>query len=287
MMKIGKDNYEEYALDYIEGNLSDAQSEEFRRFLDTDEAVRDEVSFLMAGMPLVTPEENPYPAKKSLFRKTPLRRAMPYLSGAVAASVLLCLFLWISPSGSKDMEQTDNLAAFAPKKGTHSDIKEIANADKPDLTKLPDKKEAAAKLPARNNKVEKESEPRTSGVVAPVIHKNEIEASDGKREYYEVPVMAGNVITYDMIDDLEIEKSNEQKEISIPARLTVSHGSELLAAAANFGDGLQTPGGSFRRGLSVLLAPVEQVLPVNRFQAGNSKGIEIASLIRITKQIRK
>ncbi|MDR0953773.1 MAG: hypothetical protein LBM20_00110 [Rikenellaceae bacterium] len=87
-MEITRTNYEEYALDYIEGTLGAQEREAFVRFLDENPEIAAQVLGLQADMPVVTPDRSiRFEGKEALKRKAPLRPL--FLRVAAAAIVLL------------------------------------------------------------------------------------------------------------------------------------------------------------------------------------------------------
>lgn len=71
-MKIDRNNYQEWALDYIEGTLSKEKADAFALFLAENPDISAEVSDLQANMP-VLPDTGHivYPAKRTLLKKVP------------------------------------------------------------------------------------------------------------------------------------------------------------------------------------------------------------------------
>ena len=87
-MKITKQNYEEYALDYVEGTLSPEQREAFDRFLDADPEAAATIRPLQESMPVLKPDFSiAYAGKAALKRKASIRPWI--LRAGVAAAVLL------------------------------------------------------------------------------------------------------------------------------------------------------------------------------------------------------
>lgn len=67
-MKIGPDNYQEWALDYIEGNLSREERASFESFLTRHADIAREIASLQDDMPVMVAEQIVYPDKRSLLR---------------------------------------------------------------------------------------------------------------------------------------------------------------------------------------------------------------------------
>ena len=93
-MKITKQNYEEYALDYIEGTLSAEDCQAFGRFLDSHPDIASEIAALQEEMPVLIPDLSvTYTDKPALKRKASLRPLFIRI-GAVAAVLLAGVFIF-------------------------------------------------------------------------------------------------------------------------------------------------------------------------------------------------
>ena len=103
-MKIGPDNYQEWALDYIEGNLSREERASFESFLTRHADIAREIASLQDDMPVMVAEQIVYPDKRSLLRggKTmSFGRITSFLGGAAAASLLIGLFTLVDSHSSQ------------------------------------------------------------------------------------------------------------------------------------------------------------------------------------------
>ena len=93
-MEITKQNYEEYALDYIEGTLSAEEREAFGRFLETDPQAAADIRSLQESMPVLAPDLSVgYEGKAALKRKASIRPWV-FRIGTVAAVLLVGLFVF-------------------------------------------------------------------------------------------------------------------------------------------------------------------------------------------------
>jgi hypothetical protein len=93
-MKITKQNYEEYALDYIEGTLSAEDRQAFARFLDSHPDIAADIKGLQEEMPVLIPDLSvTYTDKPALKRKASLRPIFLRI-GAVAAVLLAGVFIF-------------------------------------------------------------------------------------------------------------------------------------------------------------------------------------------------
>lgn len=102
-MKVTKQNYEEYALDYIEGTLSRERQRAFERFLDENPEIAAEVRALREELPVLVPDLSVrFEDKSSLKRRSAIRPL--YLRIASAAAVLLAGVLIVNHYRQGDVE---------------------------------------------------------------------------------------------------------------------------------------------------------------------------------------
>lgn len=103
-MKITIHNYEEYALDYLDGNLDKQQLQEFEQFLDEHPTVREEIGE-MGAVDLPEQEIPVLPDKDDLLRASAIVRAfrkplyVPVWSVAACLALLIGFFVWWQVTG--------------------------------------------------------------------------------------------------------------------------------------------------------------------------------------------
>lgn len=105
-MKFTIENYEEYALDYLEGNLSEEDKNEYTSFLLLHPKINE--SFEDFQMVTLPESQLTFPDKDKLFRNDLRRRKlMPLFFRAVAAAILVLLLfnLWINRDQNKFQDQ--------------------------------------------------------------------------------------------------------------------------------------------------------------------------------------
>ena len=94
---IDEQNYEQWAMDYIEGTLDATRRQEFNAFLASHPAIAAQITSLCDAMPVLPPSEVTFPDKKQLLRGREIRLARrqdrlqrfgAMMSGAAAAAVL-------------------------------------------------------------------------------------------------------------------------------------------------------------------------------------------------------
>lgn len=90
-MKITKENYEEFALDFIEGNLNAADQKQFEAFLDTNPAIRKSIDdFQLVVLPAFTPI---MPNKSKLYRNNSKIKPILLYIKSIAAVILVLILL--------------------------------------------------------------------------------------------------------------------------------------------------------------------------------------------------
>lgn len=93
-MKITKTNYEEYALDFIEGTLSREDRRAFERFLEENPDIAGQIHALAEELPVLLPDLSVrFEDKASLKRRTSIR-SMIVRIGSVAAALLIGVLLF-------------------------------------------------------------------------------------------------------------------------------------------------------------------------------------------------
>lgn len=106
-MKITAENYEQWALDYLEGTLPSEQRAAFEHFLQNHAREAAEIRSLQDFMPVAQADPIVFPDKAALRRgadATPLRRFVSLVSGAAAAALIAGSFMWLDRSSSAPMQ---------------------------------------------------------------------------------------------------------------------------------------------------------------------------------------
>ncbi len=120
MTRINEHNYEQWAMDYIEGTLSEEQYQAFHAFLADHPAIAAQISSLQNDLPVLRPETVFYPYKRDLLRgrtisfarrQERLQRFGAMVSGAAAAAVLFGGLLFSHPN--KESNESEGIVAKA------------------------------------------------------------------------------------------------------------------------------------------------------------------------------
>ena len=127
---IDEHNYEQWAMDYIEGTLGAEQRRAFDAFLAGHPAIAAQIGPLQSDLPVLPPETVVYPDKTGLLRgrtislarrQDRLQRFGAMASGAAAAAVLFGGLLFFHPGeGTKGPERIAAEAAEAYPEGAEA-----------------------------------------------------------------------------------------------------------------------------------------------------------------------
>lgn len=287
-MNLDRSNYEQWALDYLEGTLGAAERESFERFLSAHADLAAEIRSL-DPLPVLPVERIAYPAARALLRggrRMALRRAGSLLSGAAAASLFVGLFVVADRTVSQGRERLMSQRIVLP--AEEMPPVEIAGASSEEEPQ----QASPAVLTAHRVAV-----PVSSGRIAPVENRRAllsvVEASETSlRSAAEMPVAP--VLDESLAGRIEIKTAGRSavpvvSAMSVPPKAfeTVSENgrrplraTRSVARTADEEQG-RTGVGEGRTAISSLLAPLDCIIPIKTYRTENESGIEIASLIRI------
>ncbi len=297
IMKITADNYEQWAMDYLEGTLPRADREAFDAFLATDPRAASEIRALEAYLPVAEAEAVIYPDKESLLRRsrvTPLRRLASLSAGAAAAAVVLGALLWITPSKQKNLTAENYASAPRPVREKAAPVTaKTPEAPEATVTEAPlqaappaseraqqwnrKTSELLARLERRRNRQETQSAPERTVSQEPLFAFVR-EATAATREVPESlrqPIAkpgSGTLLPADATTPILAEYLHSQEsgpwEYESPEN-TAGWASESRSA--------RREGGLLRS----LLNPIEKISPVKYYETEEGSGVEIISIIRI------
>ena len=281
------DHYEEQALDYLEGNLSDEQRRAFESFMESHPEIAREVHSLAQGMPVLPVDRVEFPNKELLKRgaKSGLRwrQIGSFLGGAAAASVVIGLFGLLGSIGRIDDSIQYGERQLAVQ------IEEVYQ-------------ETAKSVAAENDASQEVAEDVVSDVV-----------SVPERVVSSVDVYAGSAKRASVINDgTDRQKTDEIEKVGLdqvvlkpvfadsraipdpialnknitlePVTLPMA-GDNDLPELDNADDGLTDGTKEAMRILASLLAPFDDLLPIKRYSTEDERGIEIVSFIRIGSRV--
>lgn len=365
MRRITRDNYQQWALDYIEGTLGGELHRQFEGFLAENPDIAGEVGDLKEEMPVLPDTEwIGYPHKEQLLRpfssargisvsgkssasdgasgacgcgsapQEPLRprrrRLLSYVGGGAAAAVMIGLFLMIaglpetaSEAGKRAprpvADRTDSAATAAQPKEAGKAVAALipqegsgAGETLPEMTApaagttLPAEvqergatryenrvKTPAAEQPAMRNEG---SSAETAGAVAKASAGAEAQPAESaqigeeapdEREF--APILTGDdrLLAFARFDEPATEPADGYAAIGIDPELAEwwAHNREPVSDETSKKEGKFAE--AMRKGVSRLLIPLDYIIPVERFETNEKKGIEIASIIRITRKTQQ
>lgn len=165
-MDITLNNYEEYLLSYVDGELDEQETAALMRFLQAHPDKRKELALLQAVV-LPAEEEISFPQKQSLYRKEEpkaqkvfILKRYPWLSAAAAACIAL-LAVWALQPGNKaktgnDMAAVDNTTPPAAHPDKPATLSPDTVTQRLAVTNQPEKSKRENAAPAATAKIKVE-----------------------------------------------------------------------------------------------------------------------------------
>lgn len=305
-MVINRGNYEEWALDYIEGTLSEEQRAAFECLLSEDREIAAQIEELRHEMPILTAEKIAFPDTATLrrgARVSPLKRLGSFASGFVAAAALvaLCVMLFRNEDSLSDGVQVRRMA-----------VVEKSNAEL--LEKVSDSNVVVAEalvpaVVAQQNSASAPTPKRIAAVQKPIavesVQSIEIEESDvvlvaqepevtaavaiekiaepGSRETFliaDAAAVASVATNFDLqAADIALREQNASMTPEIE-RVK----SERLVSGQSRSREDGAVAARVRKTLASVIAPFDLLSPIVRYETEQESGIEIASIIRISNK---
>ncbi len=281
------DHYEEQALDYLEGNLSDEQRRAFESFMESHPEIAQEVRSLAQGMPVLPVDRVEFPDKEMLKRSTKRslhwRQVGSFFGGAAAASVIIGLFGLLGSIGRIDdpiqyggrqlAEQIEEVYQETAKSvAAENDVSQVvAENVVSDVVSVPERVVSSVDAYAG-------SVPRTSVVNDETERqKNDKVEEAGLDQVVLKPLFADSRA---IPDPIVLNKNIILEPVTLPMA-----GDNDLPELDNADDDLTDGTKEAMRILTSLLAPFDDLLPIKRYSTEDERGIEIASFIRIGSRV--
>lgn len=274
-MKISPDNYQEWALDYIEGNLSREDRASLESFLTRHADIAREIASLQDDMPVMVAEQIAYPDKRSLLRSgrtMSFRRITSFLGGAAAASLLIGLFTLVDSHSS----QKEQLLADR--------AKEVFREE------LPDERDEWTASESAGGNEGKQDIPQLAATVPQ-------QAVSGDRAVPRTNVRATPRTNAQIAHSERIQPLSEligsEPQLIAPASepiamVSLKTGTETSGIPAAKTQACAEKGSEPRKfNLISLFAPFDPIIPIKTYRTENEHGIEIASILRIGNKIQK
>jgi len=148
MERININNYEEFALDYIEGSMTKDEEKLFEDFLDEHPDVAKEIYNLKSYMPVIEHNGEVYTDKNILYKRKAGFRKIVWTSAAAAAIVtgfILSLVFQTSEAESENLHKEPvKLAAYFNKNEKKSTI--VSNQEPIPNTQVVSKKTESVEI---------------------------------------------------------------------------------------------------------------------------------------------
>lgn len=286
-MKLNRDNYESWALDYVEGTLGAEDRTAFEAFLAGHSDIAREVRSLQTGMPVLPVEHCTYPDKQSLLRggrAVTLTRIGSFLGGMAAASLLIGLFLLVDRHSSSDeavllgqqlSAQQEGEVAEETAESRQEPVAETESVPAADKISVPAAQRLASVQPVRVSVPARSARPV----------RNSFEPA--------APVLAGNAVRAELrgagpsqlecdpaATPIAISTPRKDGLVSAPVSFRESSRGDLASeTAAESENSPEITSG--RRALASILAPLDYIIPIKTYRTEDESGVEIISLIRI------
>ena len=305
---IDEHNYEQWAMDYIEGTLGAEQRRAFDAFLAGHPAIAAQIGPLQSDLPVLPPETVVYPDKTGLLRgrtislarrQDRLQRFGALASGAAAAAVLFGGLLFFHPGeGTKGPERIAAEAAEAYPEGaealaarfdrqeatdTGHDATTVAGTGNAgDRTAASGQGTAAGPTRTGNSSsapsfIKRTDAAPTSGTAAETgIFENSLptESVLGSLSQPAELYLPEPTLTAVPVATLPVRTPEPQSLIAHRIETT------RTATARN----ASQDDGSIRSSLGSLLSTLNDLSPVSRYNTTEESGVTIASFIHISKR---
>lgn len=318
---IDEQNYEQWAMDYIEESLDASTRREFDTFLANHPAIAAQITSLQEAMPVLPPSNEVYPDKQKLLRGREIRLARrqdrlqrfgAMMSGAAAAAVLFGgLFLFNPNRADKGADQMAAEATAAYPEGAEALADRMAEeAAQEDGTALPATEPTlqegmAATTPAlqngtaalsANQSFQIKTQPVTSHAVShrsktaltqPALQR-QWSASAGQGEILNALSTPAELlqVTSPTLSTAQITlQPTQQKEPrSIIAQRLATNRNTLSAEEQGPSEAEELKA-SVESSVETLISTINDVSPISRYRTSKESGITIASFIHIGKEI--
>lgn len=308
---IDEQNYEQWAMDYIEGTLDATRRQEFNAFLASHPAIAAQITSLCDAMPVLPPSEVTFPDKKQLLRGREIRLARrqdrlqrfgSMMSGAAAAAVLFGGMFLFNPN--RTGKGTDQMAAEAT--AAYPEGAE-ALADRMTETKEQEAEvnatpaiqdELATQTPifnapslnrATQNQANKISQPAVELSVMHPDQNSTIQPAENYIQQSEQRQILNSLSTpvqlYASAPQVNLEQVAIQPSQRTETRSIVAQRIAANRKAASTSDRNNSESNDIRSSVETLLSTINDVSPISHYRTSEEEGITIASFIHIGREI--
>lgn len=308
---IDEQNYEQWAMDYIEGTLDATRRQEFNAFLASHPAIAAQITSLCDAMPVLPPSEVTFPDKKQLLhgreirlarRQDRLQRFGAMMSGAAAAAVLfggMFLFNPNRPGKGTDQMAAEATAAYPEGAEALADRMTETTEQEAEINATPAiQDELATQAPIFNasslnratqnqsNKISQQAvelsvmHPDQNSTIQPA--ENYIQQSEQRQilNSLSTPVQLYASAPQVNLEQVAIQPSQRTETRSIVAQRIAAN-----RKAASTSDRNNSESNDIRSSVETLLSTINDVSPISHYRTSEEEGITIASFIHIGREI--
>lgn len=308
---IDEQNYEQWAMDYIEGTLDATRRQEFNAFLANHPAIAAQITSLCNAMPVLPPSEVTFPDKKQLLhgreirlarRQDRLQRFGAMMSGAAAAAVLfggMFLFNPNRPGKGTDQMAAEATAAYPEGAEALADRMTETTEQEAEVNATPaNQDELATQAPIFNasslnratqnqsNKISQQAvelsvmHPDQNSTIQPA--ENYIQQSEQRQilNSLSTPVQLYASAPQVNLEQVAIQPSQRTETRSIVAQRIAAN-----RKAASTSDRNNSESNDIRSSVETLLSTINDVSPISHYRTSEEEGITIASFIHIGREI--
>lgn len=311
---IDEQNYEQWAMDYIEGTLDATRRQEFNAFLASHPAIAAQITSLCDAMPVLPPSEVTFPDKKQLLRGREIRLARrqdrlqrfgAMMSGAAAAAVLFGgMFLFNPNRPGKGTDQMAAEATAAYPEGAEALAERMTETTeqeaevKATLTEPAIQDELATQTPifnasslnrATQNQANKISQPAVELSVMHPDQNSTIQPAENYIQQSEQRQILNSLSTpvqlYAAAPQVNLEQVAIQPSQRTETRSIVAQRIAANRKAASTHDRDNSESNDIRSSVETLLSTINDVSPISHYRTSEEEGITIASFIHIGREI--
>lgn len=308
---IDEQNYEQWAMDYIEGTLDATRRQEFNAFLANHPAIAAQITSLCDAMPVLPPSEVTFPDKKQLLRGREIRLARrqdrlqrfgAMMSGAAAAAVLfggMFLFNPNRPGKGTDQMAAEATAAYPEGAEALAERMTETTEQEAEVNATPAiQDELATQTPIFNtpslnratqnqtNKISQQAvelsvmHPDQNSTIQPA--ENYIQQSEQRQilNSLSTPVQLYAAAPQVNLEQVAIQPSQRTETRSIVAQRIAAN-----RKAASTSDRNNSESNDIRSSVETLLSTINDVSPISHYRTSEEEGITIASFIHIGREI--
>lgn len=308
---IDEQNYEQWAMDYIEGTLDATRRQEFNAFLASHTAIAAQITSLCDAMPVLPSSEVTFPDKKQLLRGREIRLARrqdrlqrfgAMMSGAAAAAVLfggMFLFNPNRPGKGTDQMAAEATAAYPEGAEALADRMTETTEQEAEINATPAiQDELATQAPIFNasslnratqnqsNKISQQAvelsvmHPDQNSTIQPA--ENYIQQSEQRQilNSLSTPVQLYASAPQVNLEQVAIQPSQRTETRSIVAQRIAAN-----RKAASTHDRDNSESNDIRSSVETLLSTINDVSPISHYRTSEEEGITIASFIHIGREI--